>query len=261
MSAWLSAMSARALVEGALHRAQRPEPAERRRPRVAVGGSSRIAWIRRLASSTGCQPRRSSTQSQLVATPSRKREPAARACFAASAELLLGVERRRSVPVERRYDTWCATRWAYASASSSPAASRTAIALRASSNIPSGSTRRGAPEREVEASDLEPSVRALVARGRGSRGLVEHPRGIVALVDPAERVGEGGGELDSAPARRLGATQPPGAAVRQSSPDRARRTLGGRLPLRCRAASAASAASSGARGSTSTCARYAASRW
>ena len=45
-------------------------------------------------------------------------------------------------------------------------------------------------------------MRALVARGRGGRGFVEHPRGSVALVVPPERVGQGGGELQSL--RRIG---------------------------------------------------------
>ena len=195
-----------------------------------------------------------------MATPSRKREPAARACFAASASCSSASSGGAPVRAERRYDTWCATMWAYASASSSPAASRTAIALRKSSNIPSGSTFAGPQNARLRRAT---SSRACVRSSPGARR--QRLRRVPARQRRARRSNRarrpGRGRVPVAPAHRLGATQPPGAAARQSSPDRARRTFGGRLrsgvaPRRPRAPRARAHA-----GSTSNCARYADSRW
>ena len=88
------------LVERAHHCLQRPQPTECRRPGIAVG---RVLEDREDAPPRLFDRRRSAPQqqrSQLVAMPSRKREPAA-CVLCCENELLFGVEPLLKVAVRR----------------------------------------------------------------------------------------------------------------------------------------------------------------
>ena len=185
------------LVERALHCAQGPEPAERRRTRVA---------IRRVLEDRLDPPSR--LFDRLPAAPEQHAEPARGDAFdevrAGSAcvlrcqpELLFGVERRRSgtgrAAVRHVVRDDVRVRECFVVAGRFEDGDRLAQVLEHALRIDI----RGTPEREVEARDLEPSVRALVPWGRGGRGFVDHARGGVALAVPPERVGQGGGELEA----------------------------------------------------------------